>query len=310
MGPLRGTIRVAIPGAGLGLALFLLEAGELHLGFGGATALVGLVPLAVGFTLGGLPLAVATAGVAAAATAAAFGTTAALMMVARHALPGFLLGVALTRRWHLSAGLLAVGGASLVGVLGLVWAYVPAGTTLAALYGRQVDAHLADLERLSGRLSLSGDPAWVAESSRLVGAIMHVAGPAVILDGFLFVALVNYLAARLCLYRRPFRAFAEESVPDHLVWAVIAGGAMLVSQSDAVERIGLNILIVLGPLYAIQGLAVLRHLFQKARVPRPLQGVSFGLFAIQPLLLVVAACVGLSDLWIDFRKIRQAPTPA
>jgi hypothetical protein len=38
--------------------------------------------------------------------------------------------------------------------------------------------------------------------------------------------------------------------------------------------------------------------------------VGFGLFALQPLLLVAAACLGLSDLWVDFRKIRRAATPA
>src|SRR5206468_3886322 len=123
-------------------------------------------------------------------------------------------------------------------------------------------------------------------------------------------ALANYVGVRLCLRSRGFRAFAEEAVPDHLVWVVIAGGLMLVSQQAAVERVGLNVLLVLAPLYAIQGLAVVRHFFQKARVPRPLQGVGFGLFAVQPLLLLAAACLGLSDLWVDFRKIRRAATPA
>jgi hypothetical protein len=31
---------------------------------------------------------------------------------------------------------------------------------------------------------------------------------------------------------------------------------------------------------------------------------------MQPLLLVAVAGIGLSDLWIDFRKIRRASTPA
>jgi membrane protein required for beta-lactamase induction len=70
------------------------------------------------------------------------------------------------------------------------------------------------------------------------------------------------------------------------------------------------VLLVLVPVYAIQGLAVLRHFFVRLEVPRLLQVVSFGLLAMQPLLLLAVACVGLSDLWIDFRKIRQAPTAA
>jgi uncharacterized protein YybS (DUF2232 family) len=179
-----------------------------------------------------------------------------------------------------------------------------------ALVGQQIDGHVAEVERLAARLPTLGDRAWVAESARLVAGILQIAGPAVILVGLLIVALTNYIGARLCLRGRSFRSFAEEAVPDHLVWVLIAAGAMLVSHHESTERVGLNVLLVLAPLYAIQGLAVLRHFFQKARVPRPLQGVSFGLFAVQPLLLVGAACLGLSDLWIDFRKIRQAATPA
>jgi uncharacterized protein YybS (DUF2232 family) len=123
--------------------------------------------------------------------------------------------------------------------------------------------------------------------------------------------VANYVVARLCLRRHlGFRPFAEEAVPDHFVWGVIGAGGLLVSRDPRLEGAGLNLLLVLMPLYAIQGLAVFRHFFQRIAVPRLLQIVSFGLFAMQPLLLVAVSCVGLSDLWIDFRKIRQAPTVA
>ena len=95
-----------------------------------------------------------------------------------------------------------------------------------------------------------------------------------------------------------------------LVAPSVGAGALLVSRDARRESAGLNLLLVLMPLYAIQGLAVFRHFFQRIAVPRLLQVVSFGLFAMQPLLLVAVSCVGLSDLWIDFRKIRQAPTAA
>jgi uncharacterized protein YybS (DUF2232 family) len=310
MPALVGASRVVLLGGVLGLVLLTLEALEVRVGLGGATALVSLVPVAVSFAVGGPLAAAATAVVGLAGVAAAFGATAAAVVAARHAVPGLLLGLGLARRWPLAASLLAVSGASLFGLLGLVWAFVPGDTTLGALLARQVDAHIGDVERLSARLPMASDPAWMAQSTQLIAATMRTAGPAVILVGLLAVSLVNYVIGRLCLRGRSFRTFAEEAVPDHLVWAVIAGGAMLVTQHDTLTLIGLNLLIVLAPLYAIQGLAVLRHLFQRARVPRPLQSVSFGLFAIQPLLLVAAACLGLTDLWMDFRKIRQAATPA
>jgi hypothetical protein len=248
--------------------------------------------------------------VALAAVGMAVSVNAAVAVGLRHVLPGLVLGVVLTRRFPLPLGLLVVGGACLLGLLVLLWIYVPPGFSALALIDRQLDRRVIDLEGLATRLPSVSDRAWIGESARLMAEIVRIAGPAVILVGLLMVALTNYVGARLCLRGRSFRSFAEEAVPDHLVWAVIAGGALFLSRQESAERIGLNLLLVLTPLYAIQGLAVLRHFFLKAGVPRPLQGVSFGLFAVQPLLLVGAACLGLSDLWIDFRKIRRAATPA
>lgn len=300
--------RSVLLGVGLGLGVLGLTLGEARLGLGGLTTLGSLVPLAVSVVVGG-PVAAALAGaVAIGGSAVALGATAAVVVTARHVVPGLVLGAALARGWHLAASLVAVSGASVVALAGLLLAYAP-GTPVGFL-GQQVDAHVRDVERLASRLPLGGDPEWVAESARLVAEAMRVAGPAVILVGLLAVSLANYLGARLCLRGRGFRAFAQEAVPDHLVWVVIAGGLMVASQHEVAARVGLNLLLVLASLYAIQGLAVLRHLFQRARVPRPLQGVGFGLFVVQPLLLIGAAGLGLTDLWVDFRKIRRAPTPA
>jgi uncharacterized protein YybS (DUF2232 family) len=310
VGTLPGTRRVVLLGGALGLALLGLEVGEARWGLGGLTALVSLVPIAVAVPLAGWGVAGLAGVIAVSGAGAVFGGPGAAVVALRHVLPGLALGGILVRRVPLSLSLILVAGVSLLGLAVLVGLLLPGGVNLLGLLGRQVEAHVADFDRLAGRLGIGSDPAWVAESARLVAATMRVAGPGILAVGLLAVALTNYLGARLCLRGRGFRAFAEETVPDHLVWGVVASGVMLVSGHDALERAGLNVLIVLAPLYAIQGLAVLRHFFQKAQVPRPLQGVGFGLFAVQPLLLVAVACLGLSDLWVDFRKIRQAATPA
>jgi hypothetical protein len=286
-----------------------LTLGEARFGLGALSALFNLVPLAVSLVVGGPVAAALTAAVAIGGSAASLGVKAAVVVGVKNVLPGLVLGVTLARGWHLAAVLVAASGASVAGLLALILAYAPGGTPVGFL-SQQVEAHVREVERLAARLPLGGDPEWVAETARLVAEAMRVAGPAVILVGLLAVCLANYLGARLCLRGRGFRAFAQEAVPDHLVWAVITGGVLVASQYDAAARLGVNLLLVLTALYAIQGLAVLRHLFQRARVPRPLQGVGFGLFVVQPLLLIGAACLGLTDLWVDFRKIRQAPTPA
>lgn len=302
-----GARPVVLLGVAAGLALLLLEVGEAALGLGGMTGLIGLIPVALSLALGGPVAAGVTVLVALGGLAALVGGSAALAVALRHILPGLALGVVLARRARLAVSLMTVGAGSLSGVTLLVWAYSPGETTLLGLLRRQIEDHVAELERLPGSVS---DPGVLAESTRLVANAIEVAGPAVLLVGLLLGALTNYVGARFLLRGGGFRPFAAEAVPDHLVWGVVTGGVLVLSRDDTATAVGLNLLIVLAALYAIQGLAVLRHFFQKGRVPRPLQGVSFGLFAVQPLLLIVVACLGLSDLWMDFRKIRQAPTPA
>lgn len=310
MVPPQGTGRQIAIGAGLGILWLLTEVLDARGALGGATALVNLIPVALALVWGGLVGAALAVGVAVVGMAALADSAVPVVLVARQAVPGLVLGAALLKRRGLSTSLILVGGASLLGLLVLVGLYIPADPGMVGLLRREVETHITDLERLRARLGVASDPGWVAESARLAGAVLRVAAPAVVVVGLFLIALTNYLGARLALRGWEFRPFAEEAVPDHLVWAVIAGGLMLVSQQEVLERIGLNLVLVLTPLYAIQGLAVLRHFFQKARLPRPLQGVGFGLFALQPLLLIAAACLGLSDLWADFRKIRRAATPA
>jgi len=304
------TLRVVLLGAGMGLGLVLLEVGAPRGWLSGVTALVSLMPVALALALGGPGAAGMAVVIAVTGAAALLDGVAAVVVALRHALPGVALGIALTRRLSLGGSLVLVSATSFLGLALLPWAFVPAATSPLAFLQRQLDAHVDDFEQLPARLGLAGDPGWAADSARLVANTMRVAGPGVVLVGVFLGALVNYVGARLCLRGEGFRAFAEESVPDHLVWGVIAGGAFLIARQAPLDLIGLNVLIALAPLYAIQGLAVVRHFFLRTRVPRSLQVVSFGLFAVQPLLLLTVACVGLSDLWIDFRKIRRAPTPA
>jgi uncharacterized protein YybS (DUF2232 family) len=304
--------RAILVGAGMGLGLACLEAVSTRGWWGGLAALVSLVPIAMAMALGG-PLAAALAGgVAMTAVGVVRGGPAMLLVALKYILPSATLGLGLVRRWPIALTTLLTAGANLAGVAVLLWVLTPAGTGPFAYLERQVAQHVTELEQWPARLGATGqDAGWAADAARFVVATLRVAGPGMIALGVFAGAVANYAVARFCLRRRlTFRPFAEEAVPDHCVWAAIGAGVLLVSRQDRLEAAGLNLLLVLMPLYAIQGLAVFRHFFQRIGVPRLLQVVSFGLFAMQPLLLVAVSCVGLSDLWIDFRKIRQAPTAA
>jgi uncharacterized protein YybS (DUF2232 family) len=313
VGPGREARRAVLLGAGFGLALAGLDVVSTFGWAGGLISIaVGLIPVAVAMALGG-PLAGALAGgVAMAAVGLVDGGPAMLVVGLKYVLPGAVLGVGLTRRLPVAVTTLLTAVANLVGVAILLWVLSPAGTGPIAYLERQVAAQVAELEQWPARLGAAGQDAnWASEAARFVVATLRVAAPGMLGLGIFAGAVANYVVARFCLRRRfGFRPFAQEAVPDHLVWGAIGAGVLLVSRHQPLETTGLNLLLVLMPLYVIQGLAVFRHFFQRIGLPRLLQVVSFGLLAMQPLLLVAVSCVGLSDLWIDFRKIRQAPTAA
>ena len=312
MGASPETRRAVLLGAGMGLGLACLEAVSSRGWWGGLAAIVSLVPVAVALVLGGPLAATLAGGLAMTAIGAARGGPAMLVVGLRCVLPGAMLGLGLVRGLPVSVTTLLTAIVNLAGVIALLAILAPAGMGPITYLEHQIAAHASELEQWPARLGAAGqDAGWATEAARFVVATLRLAGPGMIALGVFVGAVANYAVARLCLRRRVgFRAFSEEAVPDHFVWGVVGAGVLLVTRHDRLEAAGLNLLLVLMPLYAIQGLAVFRHFFQRIGVPRLLQGVSFGLFAMQPLLLVAVSCVGLSDLWIDFRKIRQAPTAA
>lgn len=88
---------------------------------------------------------------------------------------------------------------------------------------------------------------------------------------------------------------------DHLVWLLIGGVALSVmGLGGAWPRVGINVTVFMGALYAFRGVAVLR--FLKPRLS--LVGVIFGAVAVLlagPVLAVGAVIVGLADTWLDVR---------
>lgn len=313
MGASPDARRAVLLGAGCGLGLAGIELLSSWGWWGGVVVIaLGLVPVALALAVGG-PVATALASaVAMAAIGTLRGWPAMLVMALKYVLPGAALGFGIVRRLPVAVTTLLTALANLVGVLVLLWILSPAGMGPIAYLERQVAAQVHDLEQWPARLGPPGQEAsWATEAARFVVATLRVAAPGMLALGIFAGAVANYAIARLCLRRRyGFRPFAQEAVPDHLVWGAIGAGVLLASREERLEAAGLNLLLVLMPLYVIQGLAVFRHFFQRIGLPRLLQVVSFGLLAMQPLLLVAVSCVGLSDLWIDFRKIRQAPTAA
>jgi uncharacterized protein YybS (DUF2232 family) len=141
------------------------------------------------------------------------------------------------------------------------------------------------------------------------GALIGRVYPALVLVGIGAIAGLNLLvlarlAARLNkpLSIGDFRKFRN---PDQLIWVVIVAGFALLFKSAEVATAALNVLVVTLSLYALQGLAIITHLFGRFVVPRFVRVIFYVLLVLQPYLTVAVALLGIFDLWGNFRTPKQ-----
>ncbi len=124
----------------------------------------------------------------------------------------------------------------------------------------------------------------------------------------LFVAWTNLVAARPIMLRRglPFPDFGRLNhwrAPEPLVWGVIGCGLVVLIPDTGIRLIGINGLLVLLTVYFLQGIAIVSFYFEKKRLPRAIRIVLYIMIAFQQLFLLVVVCIGLFDMWFNFRKI-------
>ena len=136
--------------------------------------------------------------------------------------------------------------------------------------------------------------------------------PSLIAAGLLFASWLNLLAARglfnrLQMAYPDFGPLNEWKAPEFLIWAVIAGIAMVLIPSAALKVVGVNGLVVLMTIYFFQGIAVTAFYFEKKGVPRFLRGLIYAFIAIQQFLLLVVIGLGFFDVWANFRRLDNTP---
>jgi hypothetical protein len=128
------------------------------------------------------------------------------------------------------------------------------------------------------------------------------------------------VGARSARMPSPLRRVTEFHAPDHLVWVLVGGLAVVaLDQTGALERAGLELLaaigwnavLVMAFVFGIQGVAIMRvfagRYGQSGRTISLLIGVMLiiGLFALPWLLLIISA-FGASEIWVHYRQRLQA----
>jgi uncharacterized protein YybS (DUF2232 family) len=143
-----------------------------------------------------------------------------------------------------------------------------------------------------------------------LGKTLGIIWPAVMafLAGFLL--LIQVFSLWLLPVTRnllPGPAFIDWKVPDFLVWPMISAGFAAFFATATLQTIAINLLVVLFPLYYLQGLAIVTYYFQQRGTSLWLRAVSYLLLALFNPLPFFLAGVGLFDLWGNFRKERVKP---
>jgi len=143
-----------------------------------------------------------------------------------------------------------------------------------------------------------------------LGKTMGIIWPAIVafLAGFLLLIQVFLLwllpATRNLL---PGPVFIDWKLPDYLVWPMITAGFAAFFATGTLQTIAINLLVILFPLYYLQGLAIVTYYFQQRGTSLWLRAISYLFLALFNPLPFLLAGVGLFDLWGNFRTKRVKP---
>ena len=170
--------------------------------------------------------------------------------------------------------------------------------------GEAVDLNIG----LYSRLPLKPEEIKAIQDSK--GAIIELflrIFPAICIVSVLSVIWINILLAGKILqkYAIELAAFSELSewkTPAWLIWVFIAAGGMIALPHTFVRFAGVNFFLVTAFLYLLQGLAIVSFFFQSRNISMFFRIIVYFLIALQQLLMIAVATVGLFDLWFDFRK--------
>lgn len=150
---------------------------------------------------------------------------------------------------------------------------------------------------------------WIDGNRGLIIALFTRIFFSLSLLSVLLAAVMNYLVIRVFSERlawgvhSPDHSLTRWKAPEAMVWVLIVSGFGFFILSGAASAVALNVLLLSGAVYLFQGVAVIHHFLQKARIPAVLMAAGYFLLFSQPPLLVAASALGLAEVWAGFRKL-------
>lgn len=236
-----------------------------------------------------------------------------LLYLVQFGLPAGVLAWLLVRGldWD-RAVLLALGTMLAASLVGLFVYAVVQGTNPLQVADAVIDREIGQATAVMEEAFRSAD---LTESERReVGAALGrmaefmrdvYAGLAIVVS--LFMLLGQLLLLSLISFGRyslPGPAFPDWKAPEPLIWPLILAGFAIFLTDGSLKLLAMNVVTILLPVYFLQGLAIVDNFFRRRNFSPLLRTAGYLLVVlINPLPLLVA-CMGVFDLWVDFRKPR------
>ena len=239
-----------------------------------------------------------------------------LLFMAEYAVMALVLGEMIRAKfpgdWCIGASSLVSAGVSILLLIALLG---DQDTTIRDFFEKQIRAHFVQsMEAFEAAGDSEADIADMrAFVDKTIGGFAS-AYPAFVLIGSLVSAMANYGLLRI-VWRRVYgpglfseSTFAEWICQENLVWGFIASSVALFLGQGIMADAGLNLFVVMMVIYFAQGMSIVTHFLQARKVPVFLWIALFILIFAQPLFIGLVAGIGVFDIWVDFRKIRN-PLP-
>jgi uncharacterized protein YybS (DUF2232 family) len=156
---------------------------------------------------------------------------------------------------------------------------------------------------------VSGETLTVIESTIsqmkiVIPAVMPgIIGSVMLLIIWATMALGNIVLEKTC-GQAAWSSFHLWALPEKLIWAVIAMGAMVLIPLGLLPKIGINCILLLFLLYCFQGLSIIVFFMNKWNVPLLLRSFIYVMIVLQSLGTLVLLFFGIADIWMDFRKLK------
>jgi hypothetical protein len=172
-----------------------------------------------------------------------------------------------------------------------------------------------DLMQVAGQLGVKGEQ---LDSFRRVvddnAKIRRQVSPHVLpASMFMWMALLagagRMFAARIAAVMRwpslTRTAMRDWRLPDGVLWTFLAGLSVLVTGWAPAASSGWTLLLVAGMGFVVQGITVISSLLLARGIPTAIIALTmlFVFIVAMPVALVTVLTLGLSDVWLDYRRL-------